>query len=184
MTNQPRVIVSDKRPETDADILSRATSLRQGFSTAGWRQGRRYSLDLAGHMAECDKNYRRLLQLFPTIREEDSRCIALLPSNPKTSVELEVVERGPYTTLLQLTQRPTQKWGSSPNMRIRLYHDAKSAEVVAYQQQNRFHSTYKYPNRRMHQPDEKVQLNRFLSEYLSLCLAIGMTSDPVELPIG
>ena len=68
-------------------------------------------------------------------------------------------------------------------MRIQLYHDAKSAEVVAYQHQSRFHGAYEYPNKRMRARDEKEQLNRFLGEYLSLCLAVGMSPDPVNLPM-
>jgi uncharacterized protein YqiB (DUF1249 family) len=67
-------------------------------------------------------------------------------------------------------------------MRIRMYHDAKSAEVVEYQHQNRFLGSYEIPNRRMRQRDEKVQLNQFLGEYLRYCLAVGGAMDvPLEL---
>ena len=102
----------------------------------------------------------------------------LLPGEAGTRVELSVVERGPYTTTVQLTQVPKQDWGSSPNMKIQMYHDTKSAEVVAYQHESRFHGAYEYPNKRMRARDEKEQLNRFLGEYLALCLAIGMSADP------
>jgi uncharacterized protein YqiB (DUF1249 family) len=175
--------VSDKRPETDADILSRSTELSYDFATGGQQLGRRYHHDLAGHMAECDTNFIRLMQLFPTLREEDFKCVMLLPGASGTRVELNVLKRGPYTTLLQLAQVPKQDWGSSPNMRIQLYHDTKSAEVVAYQHQSRFHGAYEYPNKRMRARDEKEQLNRFLGEYLSLCLAVGMSPDPLNLPM-
>jgi len=30
--------------------------------------------------------------------------------------------------------------------------------------------------------DEKEQLNRFLGEYLALCLAVGMSTDSLDLP--
>jgi uncharacterized protein YqiB (DUF1249 family) len=175
--------VSDKRPETDADILSRSTELSYDFATGGQQLGRRYHHDLAGHMAECDTNFIRLMQLFPTLREEDFKCVMLLPGASGTRVELNVLKRGPYTTLLQLAQVPKQDWDSSPNMRIQLYHDTKSAEVVAYQHQSRFHGAYEYPNKRMRARDEKEQLNRFLGEYLSLCLAVGMSPDPLNLPM-
>jgi len=175
--------VSDKRPETDADILSRSTELSYDFATGGQQLGRRYHHDLAGHMAECDTNFLRLMQLFPAMRDEDFKCVMLLPGASGTRVELNVLKRGPYTTLLQLAQVPKQDWGSSPNMRIQLYHDTKSAEVVAYQHQSRFHGAYEYPNKRMRARDEKEQLNRFLGEYLSLCLAVGMSPDPLNLPM-
>ena len=67
-----------------------------------------------------------------------------------------MLKRGPYTTLLQLAQVPKQDWGSSPNMRIQLYHDTKSAEVVAYQHRSRFHGAYEYPNKRMRARDERA----------------------------
>ena len=63
---------------------------------------------------------------------------------------------------------------------VTIYHDARSAEVVSYQAQNRFHGSYEYPNSRMRQRDEKVQLNRFLSEFLTLCLEHGASSQPVS----
>jgi uncharacterized protein len=104
-------------------------------------------------MAECDLNYERLMRLFPTVRQDELRCISLLGTSEEddqgTLVELRVVERSRYTTLIQLVQRPQLSWGRSPNMRIRMYHDAKSAEVVEYQHQNRFHGSYEMPNRRM-----------------------------------
>ena len=174
--------VSEKRPETDADILSRSTELSYDFATGGQHPGRRYHHDLAGHMAECDINFQRLMKLFPTVREDDFKCVMLLPGESGTRVELTVLKRGPYTTMLQLTQVPKQDWGSSSNMKIQLYHDTKSAEVVAYQHQTRFHGAYEYPNRRMRARDEKEQLNRFLGEYLALCLAIGMSADALDLP--
>ena len=139
-------------------------------------------------MAECDLNYERLMRLFPEVHSQDQRCISLLGESPQTSqsilVELTVIERSRYTTLIQLVQRPQLSWGRSPNMRIRMYHDAKSAEVVEYQHQNRFHGSYEVPNRRMRQRDEKAQLNQFLGEYLRYCLAVGGAMDVSLEPGG
>ena len=49
--------------------------------------------------------------------------------------------------------------------------------MVSYQHESRFYGAYEYPNKRMRARDEKEQLNRFLGEYLALCLAIGMSAD-------
>ena len=105
--------MSDKRPETDADILSRSTELSYDFATGGQHPGRRYHHDLAGHMAECDINFQRLMKLFPSVRHDDFKCVMLLPGDAGTRVELTVLKRGPYTTLLQLTQVPKQDWGTA-----------------------------------------------------------------------
>ena len=84
-----------------------------------------------------------------------------------------MLERGPYTTLLRLTQEPAPPWSSKPSLTIRLYHDARCAEVVEYQGKRHFRAVYDYPNEDMRHPDEKAQINRFLSEYLAVCLAHG-----------
>ena len=46
-------------------------------------------------------------------------------------------------------------------------------EVIECHSQRRFDRVYDYPNRKMRQRDEKRALNRFLSEFLSLCLVHG-----------
>ncbi|HBX56798.1 MAG TPA: DUF1249 domain-containing protein, partial [Pseudomonas sp.] len=58
-------------------------------------------------------------------------------------------------------------------------HDARMAEVISAQSARRFRSIYPYPNAAMHQPDEKTQLNLFLGEWLSHCLACGHELEPV-----
>ena len=60
---------------------------------------------------------------------------------------------------------------------IRIYHDAKAAEVIEYQNQRGFHAVYDYPNARMRHPDEKAQVNRFLGEFLGVCLEHGVSSE-------
>ena len=75
--------------------------------------------------------------------------------------------------------RPEQTWGGTPTIQIRVYHDAKSAEVAEIQNQNRFYGVYEYPNDRMRQRDEKAQINRFLGEFLTLCLEHGASADSV-----
>ena len=60
-----------------------------------------------------------------------------------------------------------------PRMTIRLYHDARMAEVLATQDIRQVKPRYDYPNSQMHQQDEKQQTNQFLNEWLHLCLRLG-----------
>ncbi|MDC1527964.1 DUF1249 domain-containing protein [Gammaproteobacteria bacterium] len=69
---------------------------------------------------------------------------------------------------------------SSPEMIIRVYHDAKTAEVTSYQNHKYFKAVYPLPNPYMYQCDEKEQLNLFLAEWLNLCINEGL-SNPDEL---
>jgi uncharacterized protein YqiB (DUF1249 family) len=176
--------LSEKRPETEADILSRSKVLTGAQIDRVQRLDgpNRYHVDLPTHMAECDANYHRLRRLFPTLRDEQERCIALHMAAFSSQVVFEVLEKGPYTTLLQIDVKSDEKWmklAAAPSMTVRVYHDAQSAEVVAYQTQNRFHGAYEYPNTRMRQRDEKVQINRFLGEFLTLCLEHGASTQSV-----
>ena len=68
-----------------------------------------------------------------------------------------------------------------PTMLIRLYHDAQSAEVVEVRNENRFKEVYEYPNPRMRAKDEKAQVNRFLGEYLAMCLRYGLAAEQVAI---
>lgn len=132
-------------------------------------------------MAECDANYLRLMKLFPALRETDSSLFGIQLGDYPYQVFLRVVERGPYTTLVELLQRPETAWNRRPRLTVRLYHDARSAEVVECHGSRHFLPVYPYPNRRMHHPDEKAQVNRYLSEFLAICLVHGIAM-PELLP--
>ena len=144
---------------------------------------KRYRIDLPAHMAECDANYLRLMKLFPHLREHDVSAFGIELAGRAYQVRLEVLERGPYTSLVQLEQLPRVAWNARPRITVRLYHDARSAEVVECHGARHFRAVYDYPNENMHQPDEKAQVNRFLTEFLSMCLRHGVAlpeSVPAE----
>lgn len=152
---------------------------------------RSYSVDLIKQMAECDANYIRLLKLIPELREfprdaphswtsgSDGRLAEFVIADDhdgrgETVVEVRVVETFRYTTTLEITQRPALGgWLTNPSMLVRIYHDANTAEVTSYQHHRNFQSHYLRPQNVRYQRDEKVQVNRFLGEWLTLCLQAG-----------
>lgn len=141
-------------------------------------RGQKYSMDLPAHMAECDANYLRLNKLFPEMAGSDRAALALELNGQRLTVRMDVLERSPYTTLIRLSQHPDAPWNHRARMTVRLYHDARSAEVVEYQGKKHFlRAVYDYPNRDMRQPDEKAQINRFLGEYLAHCLSHGVAAE-------
>jgi len=114
---------------------------------------------------------------------------------PGSRVELlvELVERSRYTTLVRFTQHGPdiavadpelarmQLNLAPPTMLIRLYHDARSAEVVEVRNETRFKEVYEYPNPKMRSRDEKAQVNRFLGEYLAMCLRYGLAAERIAV---
>lgn len=147
----------------------------------------RYRLDLIELQATCAANYARLMRLLPQLRELPSgrehlgiRRVTLSQGEQVLGVlALEVLEVCPYTTTLRLRQEHSLPWLPVPPLQVRVYHDARMAEVVGADNARSFRSTYAYPNSAMHQPDEKTQLNQFLGEWLVHCLACGHEMQPV-----
>ncbi|WP_434456977.1 DUF1249 domain-containing protein [Stutzerimonas urumqiensis] len=141
----------------------------------------RYRVDLLELQAACEANYLRLVRLLPDMREQSAvRRIAISQGDRLIGVlALEVIETCPYTTTLKVSQTHCLPWLPVPSLEVRVYHDARMAEVTGAQNARRFRSIYAYPNAAMHQPDEKAQLNLFLGEWLSHCLACGHEVEPV-----
>ncbi|WP_160488945.1 DUF1249 domain-containing protein [Pseudomonas sp. 8AS] len=135
----------------------------------------RYRVDLVELQAACEANYARLLRLLPDMRDgQGERRVALSQGDLLLGVlVLQVLEACPYTTTLSVSQEHSLPWLPVPRLEVRVYHDARMAEVVSAENARRFRSIYSYPNAAMHQPDEKTQLNLFLGEWLSHCLACG-----------
>jgi len=133
-------------------------------------------------MDECDANYARLVTLMPLLTFCGACRFDFVIPVLGMRVRMSVLERCPYTTLVELTQCIAADSAAlpPPRLKVRLYHDAKTAEVVEFQNARRFAAVYPYPNEEMRQPDEKAQVNRFLGEYLTLCLAHdGEIEEPV-----
>lgn len=151
---------------------------------------KRYRVDLIADGAECDANYVRMHRLLPGLFDLDERSVTLpLPGEQgERTLTFRVTERCPYTTtVIVRLENGEADWHAmlpAPELTVRLYHDARTAEVTAYQGQDRFRGLYDYPNDQGRQPDEKAQLNRFLGEYLALCLAEGRESRAVAAPSG
>ena len=57
---------------------------------------------------------------------------------------------------------------------VRLYHDMQLAEVTDESSSDFIQGAYPYPNPSMVQPNEREQLDQFLSEWLSYCLHHGL----------
>jgi uncharacterized protein YqiB (DUF1249 family) len=150
---------------------------------------RRYSIDLPRHMAVCDANFLRLAKLFPDMRDSAFAEFEVSPGEESVRVRLHVLERGPFTTIVGLThlvgETPIRNGETpEPTFKIRVYHDARSAEVIEYQRQTRFAAVYDYPNPRMRQRDEKAQVNLFLGEVLAHCLRFGVASGSTLVTIS
>ncbi len=138
----------------------------------------RYRLDFRGLMAQCESNYARLLPLMRAIGERDSIDLAMGGERPRT-LNIRVLERAPYTTTLRLENPSLHADMPASRLTVRLYHDARLAEVTEASPFRGVQARYAYPNPDMHQCDEKAQWNRFLGEWLLHVRHHGRSAAPV-----
>lgn len=143
----------------------------------------RYKVDLSRQLAECEANYLRLRKLMPEGDGAEQWQFAVAGGGPRSHTRIRVLERSRYTTTVQIKQADSDDrpdaWLRAPQLTVRLYHDARLAEVLAWERHRRLHPRYDYPNQAMYQQDEKAQLNRFLGEWLGLCLKQGRSLEAV-----
>lgn len=154
----------------------------------------RYKVDLPLQMAECETNYVRLQKLLTQhfnkpVAEQLGDEYRFLVSRGELQWlhQLRVLERSPYTTTLLLRQTNLageSNWLRMPRLTVRMYHDAKLAEVLAWEGHKRLRPRYEYPNQAMYQSDEKLQVNQFLGELLTRCLSEGHQVDDVKQLLG
>ena len=154
---------------------------------------RKYQIILSSLMNLCDTNYMLMLKVLANKEcVGEQRCFFISDFLSYTVTVKEVTR---YTSLVSISQdvnvfitknninqdntnnidrlSPTLAKLFRPSMVLRLYHDARMAEVISSQDIRQVKPRYDYPNSDMHQPDEKHQINLFLNEWLQLCLRLG-----------
>ncbi|WP_110687671.1 DUF1249 domain-containing protein [Salinicola aestuarinus] len=142
-----------------------------------------YVTDLKTLQTECSSNYLRLRRWVMDMDAGETREVPLAGEHARFgTLWIEVLEQAPYTTIARVSQTGVlDGFIDTPRMTVHLYHDANMAEVTDFQRQRHFQGRYRYPNPRMHQPDEKLQLNRFLGEWLQHGQAYGHAADLPEI---
>ncbi len=133
-----------------------------------------YQPRVAKLLSVCQFNYTYLQQLLHLLDEQ------------RTSIEFDEIrlnlntqDNSTYTETFELNMSWTKvSFLPDLSMTIRLYHDARLAEVLTYQQVSRLLAVYKYPNDNMHQPDEKYRVNAFLQHVLKSCLELVVKNPP------
>ena len=123
-----------------------------------------------------ERNFNKLLAWLPDLNRREGAY--MLPVANLSPVRIEVVEQSPYTTTIDIRQnlQGGGPWVSALVMKVRIYHDARVAEVISCQGVHSFQAFYPYPNPRMLQPYEKRRVNQFFGEWLSYCVVLRCKS--------
>jgi len=128
----------------------------------------------AALMEMYEKNYVLVRLLIPDLRDLGEGVYRSKVDGAMT-LELTIESHNRYTTTFNLTYRFTSssvkhRSDREPDLAIRLYHDARSCEVMSgLMPEGRLEI------RRTRDLDEGRRLNRFLNKWLSYCLRQGHT---------
>lgn len=92
-------------------------------------------------------------------------------------ISVKVCERHKYMTIIELNQQLAEDH-KIPDMllRLRLYFDARVAEVIGYQGIERIPARYQFKLERGDLRDEKMQVNLLLNEFLNHIVNKGYRS--------
>ncbi|WP_420808042.1 DUF1249 domain-containing protein [Aeromonas cavernicola] len=139
---------------------------------------KRYVPNLLSLQRTCEVNYMTLMKLLPP--EGDVGAVRRYRVGNELQFELTISADSRFTSQVLLSQHnPELPDYLQTRIEIRLYHDVRMAEVCAAQQISRLKPRYDYPNKEMHQRDEKEQVNLFLAEWLKFCLRHG--TSPINI---
>lgn len=131
--------------------------------------GRKYVPKLANMHQVCEINYGRLLKLLPDCDTEDLQY--QFKVNTSLLYTIKIIQCSRYTSTLEMSQKSQMGYEFlRPVVQVRLYHDAKMAEVLSAQNIGSLKPSYQYPNTKMYQKNEKEMVNLFLAEWLQFCL--------------
>lgn len=134
----------------------------------------RYIQSLPKYLILCEHNYARLLKLLPKDQNISSTREVKLGNS---DFAIKVDGSAKYTMDISIKQLTgTVKGVAALYLTVRLYHDAKVAEIVHHDYHQRIKPAYGYPNPKMYQKDEKYQLNAFLYDWLVACVERGQAT--------
>ena len=150
------------------------------------------AIDLQHYLSECELNYVRLLRLSPVDLTESvtaGRFLEFALENHHAryaECSMRISEQRTFTTMLslcftfsaspQFLSQALQSF-TALEFELRLYHDAHVLEIMSFQGRQRVQPSYVYPNKHMHQPDEKLQQQNLLRVCLQQALKDALTLD-------
>jgi uncharacterized protein YqiB (DUF1249 family) len=120
----------------------------------------------------CEANYRRLERLLPELNGMATQVTAKPPGNSKPALRFRLIERSPFTLLLEVSHDfvgPFQVL-EEPQVRLRVSLDAKTVEMLSDHERPALEDLLGREPPAADVLDYKWTLNYFLSRWLDHCL--------------
>jgi len=144
--------------------------LNEALSIVSWRSRPRSFVAL---MSLYESNYLRLANLAGDLRQlPDSRVSRVADD---CDLRLSVTERSPYTTSLDLTYLfgAGEEVSTFPDMRVRIYHDARLVEAQEWASQHGHETLRRIRGLAERELDQRWARNTMLNKWLEYCIDRG-----------
>jgi uncharacterized protein len=148
--------------------------LNDALTLVSWRSRPRSFVAL---MSLYESNYVRLASLAGNLRQLADARVSRVPDD--CDLRLSVTERSPYTTSLDLTYLFADAEGVStyPDMRVRVYHDARLVEAQEWAPENTTQHEHEALRRLRgaaeRELDQRWARNTMLNKWLEYCIDRG-----------
>jgi uncharacterized protein YqiB (DUF1249 family) len=144
--------------------------LNDALTLVSWRSRPRSFVAL---MSLYESNYLRLSELAGNLRGLSDVRVSRVADD--CDLRLTVTERSPYTTSLDLTYIFPQEDGVStyPDMRVRVYHDARLVEAQEWATQHDHEALRRMRGLVERELDQRWARNTMLNKWLEYCIDRG-----------
>jgi uncharacterized protein len=144
--------------------------LNDALTLVSWRSRPRSFVAL---MSVYESNYLRLSHLAGDLKDLADVRVSRVADD--CDLRLTVTERSPYTTSLDLTYLFQQIDGVStyPDMRVRVYHDARLVEAQEWATQHDHEALRRLRGQAERELDQRWARNTMLNKWLEYCIDRG-----------
>ena len=148
--------------------------INDALSIVSWRSRPRSFVAL---MSLYESNYLRLAALAGDLRHLPDARVSRVADD--CDLRLSVTERSPYTTSLDLTYLFVAAEGGSgdfatyPDMRVRIYHDARLVEAQEWASQHDHQALKALRGQAERELDQRWARNTMLNKWLVYCIDRG-----------
>ena len=126
-------------------------------------------------LSVCEANFLRLKKILNGFNEDRYLFETINPNSSSNSISFHVLQRSRHTIMVEAKQNVDYGIFNSFILRLQICIDAKVAEVISYQGEKAI--PFFVGITKSQSKDEKLQQNRFLTEWLESIFTTGINPN-------
>tara|TARA_A100000164_G_scaffold373577_1_gene405037 strand:+ start:672 stop:1094 length:423 start_codon:yes stop_codon:yes gene_type:complete len=129
----------------------------------------------AHQLSVCEANFLRLKKILQNFLKDAYSFETINPNQSSNKISFKVLQRSKHTLMIEAKQNDDCRIFNSFIIRLRICLDASLAEVISYQGEKAI--PYFMGVLKSQSKDEKLQQNRFLTEWLENIFISGVNPE-------